>query len=274
MKRRVFYVVNLDKSRMTAISIFAVGTLLLAFATGYRMGNSPEPSHSEHATNEARAFDAEIEGREDYSLNAVPSDREASRQDREPESRETPEEESRTESLNSAELSLKAADADDPVPAYKKPRNSVTFSDIARQSDRKDTRPKESKKPSPAPAKQKPAPRKEPSKEPIVKKKTPTQAKPPQKEKKQTPAVEEKQVKKEKKPAAIYTLQLGAFTSRSAANRMAEQIRKEGMNPYVVKSGNLHLVRLGRSESRQGLNAEEKKLREARFRPITVTVGQ
>ena len=80
--------------------------------------------------------------------------------------------------------------------------------------------------------------------------------------------------KEESKPQKMFTLQLGAFSSRGAANRMAEQIRKEGMEPYVVKSGNLHLVRLGRSKSQQGLSAQEKKLRDARFRPITVTVGQ
>ena len=113
---------------------------------------------------------------------------------------------------------------------------------------------------------------------------------PAQKEKKPEPAkseptrtVQKKEVKKEKpqpseaqkpkKPARIYTLQLGAFSSRNAANRMAEQIRKEGLQPYVVTSGKLHLVRLGRSENKKGLSAQEKKLRAANFRPITVTVG-
>ncbi|HBS06887.1 MAG TPA: hypothetical protein DEA96_18095, partial [Leptospiraceae bacterium] len=132
-------------------------------------------------------------------------------------------------------------------------KNSVTFSDIARKNDKPART--EVKKEKPAPK-----PKPEPVRKPAPENKEVARKESPKKE--------------EKKPQKMYTLQMGAFSSRGAANRMAEQIRKEGLQPYVVTSGDLHLVRLGRSKTKSGLTAEEKKLRAAKFRPITVTVGQ
>ncbi|MBI39302.1 MAG: hypothetical protein CMF59_06860 [Leptospiraceae bacterium] len=252
MKRRVFYVVNLDRGRILALVLFVAGTLVLSFSTGYRFANTSEaasvnPSDSpEPEFREPQSFDDPRESTEDLSLNAVS----------ESEDRADPAEKKSDNDRDSetrSDLALKSTE--EPGSSRNQPsdKKSVTFSDIARKTD-KPTQP-EPKKEKPAP-KPKPTPAKKPApqKKEVVKKEAPRS--------------------EEKKPQKIYTLQMGAFSSRGAANRMAEQIRKEGMQPYVVTSGNLHLVRLGRSKTKSGLNAEEKKLRAAKFRPITVTVGQ
>ncbi|MCB1138491.1 MAG: SPOR domain-containing protein [Leptospiraceae bacterium] len=275
MKRRVFYVVNLDRARILALGIFAVGAFTLAFATGYRFGNTPDRlSENERPaglSDDPTAFDAPMEerntGEDPETLSLSSQD---VKKDDEPDESASRDD----ETVSSRELALKAANPEEngDTPAYRKPRNSVTFSDIARNNSsanpsreksqekpapRKESKPSTLSKPQKQVSPSKPAPRAKPAEKPVQTKKKTEVAK-----------------KEESKPQKMFTLQLGAFSSRGAANRMAEQIRKEGMEPYVVKSGNLHLVRLGRSKSQQGLSAQEKKLRDARFRPITVTVGQ
>ena len=77
MKRRVFYVVNLDRGRILALVLFVAGTLVLSFSTGYRFANTSEaasvnPSDSpEPEFREPQSFDDPRESTEDLSLNAV-----------------------------------------------------------------------------------------------------------------------------------------------------------------------------------------------------------
>ncbi|MCB1167935.1 MAG: SPOR domain-containing protein [Leptospiraceae bacterium] len=262
MKKRVFYVVNLDKNRLLALSIFVGGTLVMAFATGYRFGRTDENLGPQQAQQSAFDNASQTPTTSSVDSDSLESDREES----------DPLERRQSDS----ELSLKSASPDEEArpavktesktePSKKKKPESVSFSDIARKQD--DSTPRK-KEPTPAykkPEKSKPKPANQ-----VTEKKKTTKPSPAALVKKETAPT---QAKEKPRSGPIYTLQLGAFTSRGAANRMAEQIRKEGMQPYVVKSGNLHLVRLGRSEKESGLKEEEKKLRAAKFRPIKVTVG-
>ena len=254
MKRRVFYVVNLDKGRLLALGLFILGALVLSFSTGYRFANTSEAASLHEPEKQDQmplAFDSpDSANPESLSLNHVSDDDNGERN--EPEKKQSDEKKGQTD-RTSEDLSLKPAQAPSTRKEKSRPesKNSVSFSDIAKKNETRDAPPVKKSEPARKPA---------PAKKPEASKKEPAKKEAPRKE----PA----------KPAKMYTLQMGAFSSRGAANRMAEQIRKEGLQPYVVTSGNLHLVRLGRSKTKSGLDAEEKKLRAARFRPITVSVGQ
>ncbi len=67
-----------------------------------------------------------------------------------------------------------------------------------------------------------------------------------------------------------HSLQLGAFRSRAAADRMAESLRSQGFRPYIQSAGDSHVVRVGRAASSQELSPVEDRLRSHNYAPMRV----
>ncbi|HBS03678.1 MAG TPA: hypothetical protein DEA96_01855, partial [Leptospiraceae bacterium] len=139
MKRRVFYVVNLDKGRILALGLFILGTLVLSFSTGYRFGNTSEAA-SVHPADESlqpdfkepQSFDdptmdeSDSTNPESLSLNSISEE--------EPGKRTEDKDRKKGESDTRNDLALKSTEA--PRPEKKSNKNSVTFADIARKNDK------------------------------------------------------------------------------------------------------------------------------------------
>ena len=68
-----------------------------------------------------------------------------------------------------------------------------------------------------------------------------------------------------------YSLQLGAFRSEDAAQRMARTLRQQGFRPFIVRRGQTYLVRVGKSDAVAELWSLESRLREANYRPLRVS---
>ncbi|MCB1316248.1 MAG: SPOR domain-containing protein, partial [Leptospiraceae bacterium] len=66
----------------------------------------------------------------------------------------------------------------------------------------------------------------------------------------------------------LLTLQMGAFSDQSSADRMAATLREQGFEPRVEKISGKWVVRLGRSQTRRGLWGLDARLREKNYRPI------
>ncbi|HNJ05886.1 MAG TPA: hypothetical protein PLB73_16615, partial [Leptospiraceae bacterium] len=52
MKKRIFYVINLDRGRILVLSVLVTGFMLISFATGYRFGTATEPKRDLGARDE------------------------------------------------------------------------------------------------------------------------------------------------------------------------------------------------------------------------------
>lgn len=70
-----------------------------------------------------------------------------------------------------------------------------------------------------------------------------------------------------------FTLQLGAFSRRSAADALAEEVRRAGFDVRVVTEGGLEKVRVGRFASAEAARALERELRAAGY-SVAVVAGE
>ncbi|MCR9145187.1 MAG: SPOR domain-containing protein [bacterium] len=68
-----------------------------------------------------------------------------------------------------------------------------------------------------------------------------------------------------------YSLQLGAFSSRAASDRMAATLKKQGFHPYIVQSRGKFLVRVGKSDTAKDLWKLETGLRKNKYAPMRVS---
>ncbi len=70
-----------------------------------------------------------------------------------------------------------------------------------------------------------------------------------------------------------FTLQLGAFSRRSAAQTLAEEVRRAGFDARVVSDEGLEKVRVGRFSSAEAARALERRLRSAGY-SVAVVAGE
>lgn len=68
-----------------------------------------------------------------------------------------------------------------------------------------------------------------------------------------------------------YSLQIGAFSSRAAGDRMAATLKKQGFHPYIVESRGKFIVRVGKSDTAKGLWKLETRLRKNQYAPMRVS---
>ncbi len=235
MRTRVFYVINLDKSRILYLTVIFTGLLLIAFATGYRMGTAsappaamPEPltekSESdpsdfpemqpvpEEAARESSWFSLffpeTTEPEKPASLSFTEDDPKSFREialNRDDEANEEPEQVSDTPNPRAALLDSE----------------SLSLSNIA-----------------PGPA-------------------TDTKIKKP---------AEETQ---ERKPASDnyrYSFQIASFKDRSKAEAAAEKLRKDGFDPFIEETSGKFTVKTGRADSRRDLWNLESRLKKKDYR--------
>lgn len=260
MKPRVFYIVNLDKRRISILVASFIFLTVSAFAGGFMVANNTSRQPT------VRTYTPDTVNTERQKFTQTASDFWANRlyersKDGLVVDRADPEEEQKSTEKPGKEEVVKT-EKNEP-----KSLSSLSVANIkpVREEKREPVKPAKIEKKKP-----------EKRKTTVKKKETP----PPYKKEKSKPAVilDAAEVKK-KKPEAekptkkVYTLQLGAFTGRSAATRMADQIRKTGLTPYVVQSGSYHVVRVGRASNRKELYSHEKLLKKENYSPITVEVG-
>ena len=87
---------------------------------------------------------------------------------------------------------------------------------------------------------------------------------------KESPAQTE-QTTPAKSNTRTYSLQLGAFSSEAAADRMATTLKKQGFHPHIVKSRDRFIVRVGKSDTSKGLWELESGLRKNQYAPMRVS---
>ncbi|MCE9598490.1 MAG: SPOR domain-containing protein [Spirochaetia bacterium] len=301
MKKRVFYVINLDRGRILMMSVLIVGFLLISFATGYRFGlggTADQPagrdSHSDAFMDPARqGLDRSLPANEIDSpklaspgdLSTLPEvekpkpearsieqkDKHAVTRDREPrrEDRRSNLSEKRPAKQEKTERPVKPARADKTDRADKNTRHDRVTSKPEKQRSADKTQTTE--KPRATDKSQVARPGKPETKT------TKTQAS----EKNRKPQAGESAVLEPKgtmrlanvpaaKPASSF--QLGTFSSRDAANRMSDQLKKQGFDAGLTQANGKFSVRVGKSTDDAELKRIEEKLRQKNYSPIRVRI--
>jgi tetratricopeptide (TPR) repeat protein len=75
-------------------------------------------------------------------------------------------------------------------------------------------------------------------------------------------------------PAAKYTLQVAAYTSRSEAEALVKRLKARKLDARVVPSGKLYRVRIGRFATRAAALAEQKTLKARKITALVTDIGQ
>ncbi len=274
MKQRVFYVLHLDRGRIWVLATLFVSTLLFAFATGFRVGaaRSPESTAVPQAT---------LDLGEDTSLRALG----------------TEEEPGADGTLMDDESDLTAhndGEIDDPAPA-----GSVAEEEVASRKD-SESKPGERRAEEQRRLAALRAAAEEAERKSRQERQTASNEKKPATNPRsalldssgsvkmanvsKSPRTSETESARDREPGntqraeaskerqrKTHSLQLAAFRSKSAADRMIETLKKQGFHPYIVKSKNIYLVRIGRSDSAKELWAVESKLRDKKYSPMRVS---
>lgn len=237
MKKRIFYVINLDRSRILTLAAFFSGFLLLSFITGFYLGHlSGGPQGGIQSDDPfSELIPPPHSGNPELSMNSEEAESGPSSRESTPPPRTT------TPEVKGIPLRSLAE------PVVQEEKSSSTTRSIEKQTEKKSDRKENETKPS---KNETPLLRKKPSL------KLANVSDSPEPEKKREPA----------KPAGatkrVYAFQLGAFTTESAANRMLETLKQEGLKPYQVSGAGKKFVRVGKGSSRSDLGGIEKKLKE------------
>ncbi len=279
MKKRVFYVINLDRSRILVLSVLVTGFMLIAFATGYRFGSSSEPRRDlgaqEVFMDPARqGLDRSIASPEnslaqpDAKPDAKPADKpladpQPARRDRE----------------EPSEVKPRAQEKKPEARPQVRPNRAAPHRETAQKSE--DKKEKADKRNPEKPARvsdrarsEKPAPAK-PVKEnrdraAKTESKPNPQAKKDQKDRSSAVLEPEHSMRmSDAAPAQNRSFQLGSFSSKDAASRMTDSLKKQGFSPSIVQAGGKYMVRVGNS-SRDDLAQLEKQLRAKNYSPVRV----
>lgn len=265
MKKRIFYVVNLDRGRILTISFIFTGFLIIAFVAGYRLGHIGEsvgiqPGNIEEIQPESSLSMAEFAGRlnnEDESSQtsgdsetekptgkSIPhfqpddTDKEAGDQisfdpiesPRQKENKKPTSSDSTRKSAGKFKKEEKKKEKSTQTSKRQNPRSAVLASNEVRLSDVGSS----------SNGKKSSSPKKEST------------------ERKNTKPSSESRNDSSK----TFSFQVGAFRDTASANRMADQLKKDGFSPFVVHAGNFYTVRVGKEKEKKdlyGLEAELKK---------------
>lgn len=88
------------------------------------------------------------------------------------------------------------------------------------------------------------------------------------------PSAAEKRPSARKRSEREYSLQLGSFSSKEAAYRMASSLKRQGFNPYVYRSGGKFAVRVGKTDQPGHLETLEQRLRNKRYSPMRISYNK
>ncbi len=307
MKKRTFYVVNLDKSRILVIGLLFLGFVLTAYATGYRVGQKPV---------------ADLERPRDREPLSMPDSGDSIYSKREDEPRQKTEESS---SERSDKLDRKADDRVDlsnrfpekpkpgKLPVMREPRKiedrPVAKSTPIKKKDRpaktekiEKTEKKETAKAKTSETKEisKPA-AKDPVKKEIPEEKKETAKKPEKSEKsdkvearnprsalldsketklsnvsetdKKTAETPKTSAKTHETSAKRFTLQVGSFQTKAAAERMLDSLKHQGFDARLQASQGNFAVRVGRPGKPADLEKMESNLKKKNYAPVRVAVA-
>ena len=279
MKKRTFYVINLDRNRILILSLLMVGFLLVTFATGLRLGKDKQQSRSlavldrpipdllpkpERKTEQTKPIDNQSDiGHSKYSItDAQTKTREPSSLDRMV-TRQRQEEQRKRALREKEQTRTGSAPRRNTIVRKNKNPGRRVKSKTTRASTRKKTRQVAHKKARAA--------HKTQDKRTALlngKKKTSSfkntgysRGVPgSNRERKQT-AVNHR----------IYSLQVGSYSSKSGAHNVAARLKKQGFYPYVSRAGKHYKVSVGRNSNRRQLLGLNKRLQSKKYRPIIVS---
>ena len=249
MKKRVFYVINLDRSRILTLAALLSGFLVISFLVGYEIGNStalppgmPGDSDFQFPRNGTGSDLADASSTEDSSSRHSSGESETA-------SRE------RIDSDPVKGIPLRSL-SEVVLPLDRRNRQE-SQSENSRQSGQTQDR----KKDGPERKDQSDSTGSTPGKSKSKKERSPVL-----KKKDSIRLANVDDGKKETAPSPAnrkkYSFQVGAFSTDTAASRMIRQLKSEGFDPYTVPSGGKKLVRVGKASNRAALNSLEKKLEE------------
>lgn len=246
MKKRIFYIINLDNRRIAFLSVILTGILAIAYATGYRMGRSnpeiPESNLSGLQIEKSNIADShtdldnivqENSDEKNIAFKGIP----------------LPEPENTTSLKSSEKVNIAQADK----------------ASIDNRSTSESTSPKPLKRETGPDKKRESAAKKPVNPRTAVLNESgsiklsdisPSASSSNKRNNKTSPpanAANERQ--------KFYSFQMGAFKSEKAAERLLLSLKQDGFAPYIKKTGNLVVVRVGKSSARKGLWSLEAKLK-------------
>ena len=245
MKRRVFYVLHLDKNRILFLSFTFGGLLLFSFLLGQRSGTQIDVNPKKEkfpllSLNDDETIEnQEIENQE---LETQEGEEEKAKEPKEEKAKESKEEKpTKVDFFPPKEL-----------PATPQPKKPKVF-------------PKKIK-PKPSLKKKKPIVEKKVAKKKITK----TKIKTKNKGSLRLANTNSKKIISDKK-RNIYSLQLGAFRSSDAATRMLKQLQKQGFPATRVENKlDLHLVKVGKVSSLEEIKNLQKELKSKNYYSLKI----
>lgn len=261
MKRRIFYVIHLDKSRILILSLFLLGIVLGSFVAGQHVGRIWEVDERQNYPSLSQNMPA---------IQGVTLDVEKKEGINEKE--EEVLEKSKSEAKSSSdEYTLIALAPKKPRQEFKSSKRKKKVFDTS-QKDGKATTLRlannslNKKRSSAQKKKSKPQIKQRRKQKIKIAKVTPQKIrKRPLPKKKLRLANKAPIVKKSKK--SNYTLQLGAFRSVGAAQRMLDSLERNGFSARTHQERGLYLVQTGNSSSKQSIDKLSQRLRNKNFSP-------
>lgn len=275
MKKRVFYVVNLDRSRILVLGVLITGFLLISFATGYRFGNTGSGIENRDLgamqAQEEALMDPSRQGL-DRSLPADEPSLQAPAPSPERRERSAPEPGPSAPARDREPKQENRTRRPASVREEKKERTSQSSRQPAKREEKEVRRPARTEPKQAARrdqrAKAEPEKRRDPPKQ--------TQAVKlePEKSMRMSNAAGDRAPEEpQASPArAMRSLQLGSFASRTAADRMDAQLKKQGFESAVVSVRGKFAVRVGRSASEADIARIERQLKQKNYNPVRINL--
>ena len=275
MKKRTFYIVNLDRNRIMVLSIVFIGFILIAFATGFRFGkpignsvtdassprsyanlnqepkNENEPGKSIYSINQDKpSSPTDVGNRREENLDSMVDD--SLKRDR----RQVNDSIALSKQLDVKESKKTAHKRHKRNKSEAEPKKKRNSRPISHRSDR-DLNDDGKKRQDPRTALldvKKRKFRNTSTREPV--------------------APSTSSAKEDKNPADkdLYSLQIGSFSYKKSATRMAEQLKKQGFHPQVNRVGKSYRVIVGRTSKPKELFSLDKRLRKKNYAPVRINL--
>lgn len=294
MKRRTFYIVNLDRTRITALTILLTGFILVSFATGFRFGRSdiPENNHivqnvSNTSYSEPTEEKNERFGKSIYSIPKSESSFPKLSDSGKPVTETTKLKQRKIAPLNNSNVRLSRTSRSKKKYNTRKTNPKKRVRRIKRKVNlkkkyRRTLKNRKYKKRKRISRKWHPHHKKK-----TIRKKTDLPTLSTGEKKIRTALLRPKNVSSKLKSSRFanrgkyvplkkmrkFSLQIGSYRYKGGAIRMASRLRKEGFHPRIKKRGRIYQVTVGQSKNKQRLSPLKKRLQSKRYRPITVGMG-
>ncbi len=344
MKKRTFYIINLDRNRILVLSVLFIGFILVAYATGLRIGRSADWINQERSGASTRQIPedgqlglestrtdgvAENTADESRPLSDGPAPEEVSREPASPPVDRTgpshnedlaakrnaisdnraPSRRDRNTASRSDRNRRDSADRrNEEGPARSSARNTVQRSNSAQSRNRshsqtgtqRETQPPAASRPganvhttNTNPANQPAAPANQSGLNRAENSASRVAANPNSRasaQNRQNPRSPVLEIQGERPasmsnvaPAAStpastasarsFTLQLGFFQSKNAADRMTDSLKKQGFPAFVASSPRGHSVRVGRINNMAELGVLEQRLKSKNYAPSRIPLS-